>query len=160
MSILTGRVHRAGVSAGEFCGSAGEGRHYRRRLVQAILPFASGIGVDGDAAAKDQLRFTLKDGALGILRKEGSWSRDKQYGIQEQVQTDRPAGIRAAWLALARRLGDPHAAEHAMMEALGEALWEAQRFGTAPDEAKYLARVQALAGIGPGPFPGSAGPRA
>lgn len=81
-------------------------------------------------------------------------------GIQEQVQTDRPAGIRAAWLALARRLGDPHAAEHAMMEALGEALWEAQRFGTAPDEAKYLARVQALAGIGPGPFPGSAGPRA
>ena len=80
--------------------------------------------------------------------------------IQEQVQTDRPAGIRAAWLALARKLGDPHAAEHAMMEALGEALWEAQRFGTAPDEAKYLARVQALAGIGPGPFPGSAGPRA
>lgn len=58
--------------------------------------------------------------------------------IREQVATDRPAGIRAVHQRLTRRLGDPLAAEHQMMECLGIALWEAQRFGHAPDEANYL----------------------
>jgi len=41
-----------------------------------------------------------------------------------------------------RSLGSEHAAEHAMMEALGETLWEAQRAGAAPDEKGYLARLR------------------
>lgn len=67
--------------------------------------------------------------------------------IREQLSTDRPGGIRAAHQALAQKLGDPHAAEHAMQEALGQTLWEAQRSGTPPDEQAYLARVRELAGI-------------
>ena len=35
-------------------------------------------------------------------------------------------------------------AEHRMMEALGETLWEAQRNGRAPDERAYLERLQRL----------------
>lgn len=34
------------------------------------------ITVEGNDAAKDQLRFTLKDGALGILRKDRLFSKD------------------------------------------------------------------------------------
>jgi hypothetical protein len=64
--------------------------------------------------------------------------------IREQVATDRPAGIAAAHAALARRLGSVHAAEHAMLEKLGEALWQAQRAGRAPDEQAYLAAIQGL----------------
>lgn len=65
--------------------------------------------------------------------------------IQEQLGTQRPPGINAAYAALCRRLGDVHEAEHRMMEALGETLWEAQRNNTLPDEARYLDRLQRLA---------------
>jgi hypothetical protein len=65
--------------------------------------------------------------------------------IREQVGTDRPAGIAAVHAALAARLGSVHDAEHAMLEKLAEALWEAQRFGRAPDERAYLEALCALA---------------
>jgi hypothetical protein len=64
--------------------------------------------------------------------------------IREQVSTDRPPGIAAVHRELSRRLGDAHAAEHAMIEPLAEALWEAQRSGRAPDECAYLERLQRL----------------
>jgi len=65
--------------------------------------------------------------------------------LREQRGTDRPAGIAAALAALERRLGDAHAAEHAAMECLGRTLWQAQRSGAPPDEAGFLACVEALA---------------
>jgi hypothetical protein len=65
--------------------------------------------------------------------------------IREQVATDRPAGIAQVHRALAIRLGDIHAAEHAMIERLGEALWQAQRSGLPPNEARYLESLQQLA---------------
>jgi hypothetical protein len=41
-------------------------------------------------------------------------------------------------------MGDPHAAEHAMLEPLAETLWEAQRSGGMPDEMAYLEKLRAL----------------
>src|SRR5215472_11287496 len=64
--------------------------------------------------------------------------------IREQVATDRPAGIARAHRALSTRLGDAHAAEHAMLGVLGETLWEAQARGTNPDEGAYLERIERL----------------
>jgi hypothetical protein len=64
--------------------------------------------------------------------------------LREQVATDRPPGIAQVHQGLSRRLSDPHAAEHAMLEVLAETLWEAQRFGRAPDEQRYLERLRAL----------------
>ena len=66
--------------------------------------------------------------------------------VEEQLSTDRPAGIRRAHAKLVRRLGDSHDADHALMECLGTALWEAQRAGQPPDEAAYLACLERLAG--------------
>ncbi|MGF1644447.1 MAG: DUF1841 family protein [Thiotrichales bacterium] len=63
--------------------------------------------------------------------------------IQEQLMTDRPVGIQAQWSRLAQRHG-AHEAEHAMLECLGQSLWEAQRSGTAPDEQRYLESVRML----------------
>ena len=65
-------------------------------------------------------------------------------GIREQVATNRPAGISAIHKAVSARLGDIHAAEHAMIECLAETLWEAQSSNQPPDEAKYLERLQKL----------------
>src|ERR1700742_3584145 len=58
--------------------------------------------------------------------------------IREQVATNRPAGIAEIHEKLSKRLGGAHAAEHAMLEPLGEALWDAQRQGRMPDEQVYL----------------------
>lgn len=65
--------------------------------------------------------------------------------LREQVQTNRPKGIRAVYQELLRACGDPLEAEHLMMDSLAESLWEAQRDGTAPDERVYLKRLRKLA---------------
>jgi hypothetical protein len=64
--------------------------------------------------------------------------------IREQAGTDRPAGFTEAYRNVVRRLG-AHEAEHAIMECLGTALWEAQRGGRMPDEQSYLECVRRLA---------------
>lgn len=58
-------------------------------------------------------------------------------GLREQVATDRPKGIRRLHERLSARRGNAHEAEHAMMECLGMALWEAQRTGRFQDEDAY-----------------------
>ena len=58
--------------------------------------------------------------------------------LQEQVSADRPAGVRAVYQALLRRLQDPHEAQHRMMECLIESLWQAMQQSRPPDETGYL----------------------
>jgi hypothetical protein len=65
-------------------------------------------------------------------------------GIREQIATNRPQGIAQIFNNLARQLGDPHAAEHQMIDCLAETLWEAQSRTTAPDEQQYLERLRRL----------------
>lgn len=63
--------------------------------------------------------------------------------LREQAGTDRPQGIRAIYEALAAARGK-HDAEHAMMECLGQALWNAQRDNQPPDEQSYLECLKKL----------------
>ncbi len=65
--------------------------------------------------------------------------------LREQVSTDRPTGIAGIHRDLTRKRGDPHAAEHQMLEALAETLWEAQAANAMPDEARYVERLRQLA---------------
>jgi len=65
--------------------------------------------------------------------------------IREQLGSDRPEGFRDVYRQIGRRVGDIHTAEHAIMECLGQTLWEAQRGGVAPDERAYLERLRRLA---------------
>ena len=65
-------------------------------------------------------------------------------GIREQVATDRPPGVAGIFAGLAKRIGDPHTAEHGMIDCLAETLWEAQSAGRPPDEAAYLERLRKL----------------
>jgi len=64
--------------------------------------------------------------------------------LVEQISTDRPAGIRECHQKLTTSLASPHEAEHRMMDCLSEAIWQAQRNNTMPDEAAYLACLQNL----------------
>lgn len=58
--------------------------------------------------------------------------------VAEQLSIEQPPGIRAEYERLASSAGDAHAALHAMLECLGETLWQAQRLNTAPDATVYL----------------------
>ena len=58
--------------------------------------------------------------------------------VRDQLSVDRPPGVCELHRLLQVRCGGPHGAEHALMEALGETLWQAQRDGQIPDESRYL----------------------
>ena len=59
--------------------------------------------------------------------------------VAEQLAIDQPPGIRAEYDRIRITRGGDHPALHAVLECLGEVLWTAQRHGTAPDAALYLA---------------------
>ena len=62
----------------------------------------------------------------------------------EQISTNRPDGIRNCHQKLTQSLGSPHEAEHRMMDCLAEAIWQAQRNNTMPDEASYMICLRIL----------------
>jgi hypothetical protein len=62
--------------------------------------------------------------------------------ITEQCSIDQPRGIRQAVELLVARKGDLHEAHHAVMDALGEMLHNAQRDDRAPDGQAYVEAVQ------------------
>lgn len=91
-----------------------------------------------DPGAAD-LDFTVEQGRTNPFLHLGL-----HLGIREQLATRRPAGIEQVHARLAQKFGDAHEAEHHMIEALAETLWEAQRAGRAPDEAAYLEKLRRL----------------
>jgi hypothetical protein len=66
--------------------------------------------------------------------------------IEEQLSIDQPPGIALAYRKLAATLGDEHHAKHALLECLGETVWNAQRAGAALDGAAYLRCVSERVG--------------
>ena len=69
--------------------------------------------------------------------------------LQEQVAIDQPPGIRSIHHQLCARYHDDWVrAEHDMMEALAETLWEAQRYGRGLDVNAYITRLRKLVGLG------------
>ena len=83
--------------------------------------------------------YTVEDGQANPFLHMGL-----HLGLREQVSTDRPSGIAAVFRELGGLHGDPHEAEHRMIEILAETLWEAQRNNVPADEVRYLERLRRL----------------
>jgi hypothetical protein len=64
--------------------------------------------------------------------------------VAEQISIDQPPGVRAAWQKLAARL-DPHAAEHVILECLGETIFRAQQVGGGMDAVAYVESIERAA---------------
>jgi hypothetical protein len=95
-------------------------------------PEYHGIVSDTDAAAA--FEPSISSGAENPFLHMGL-----HLAVRDQVSIDRPPGVRELHRLLQARHGDLHRAEHALTEALGETLWQAQRTGRPPDEGYYLA---------------------
>ena len=93
--------------------------------------------LDDAPEARDQ-EFTPEQGQTNPFLHMGM-----HIALREQASSDRPAGIQAIHQRLMRQRGE-HEAEHAMMECLGAALWQAQRDAREPDEAAYLECLRRL----------------
>jgi hypothetical protein len=91
----------------------------------------------GDAGAVASFEPALPGGSENPFLHMGL-----HLAVREQISIDRPPGVRDLLHRLQARQGDPHGAEHALMEALAETLWQAQSAGMPPDEGQYLARVR------------------
>lgn len=86
-----------------------------------------------------QQEFTPEDGEMNPFL-----HLSLHLAIFEQISIDQPFGIRAAFEKLRQRL-DTHAAEHIILECLGETIWQAQRQGGAMDAAQYIESVKRAA---------------
>lgn len=58
--------------------------------------------------------------------------------VAEQIGIDQPIGIASRYRALTAHTGSEHDGLHAVLECLGETIWQAQRTGSAPDGKAYL----------------------
>ncbi|MGI9332885.1 MAG: DUF1841 family protein [Gammaproteobacteria bacterium] len=121
----------------------------KRRAAENLEPLERQIA--DIVAMHTEYHSLLEDGA--VLQREflpdgGAVNPFLHLGLHvalhEQVATDRPAGVRELYAAIARRHGDVHGAEHAMMDCLSAALFAAQSCGQPPDETAYLAALRAL----------------
>lgn len=61
--------------------------------------------------------------------------------IQEQIQLNRPAGVRQVYQTLLTKYLDANYVEHYMMECMARIMYKAQQDGVMPDEAEYLKQL-------------------
>jgi hypothetical protein len=122
---------------------------WRKRLAQTPLTPLEAMISDVIGAHPEYQALVSDAGAAMAFESSVSGDAENPFlhmglhlAVRDQVSIDRPPGVRELHRALQTRYGDLHRAEHALMEALGETLWRAQREGRPPDENHYLARVR------------------
>jgi Domain of unknown function (DUF1841) len=115
---------------------------WRKHLAGAPLVPLEAMIVEVIGAHPEYQRSVNDDAAITFEPHTGGENPFLHMGlhlaVREQLSIDRPPGIRDLHRQLHARHGDLHRADHVLMEALGEILWQAQRSGRAPDEADYL----------------------
>lgn len=118
-----------------------------RKHLQRMPLSAQEAGIADVIVLHPEYHALLADPEAALAYEPGRDAGDKNpflhmglhLAIRDQVAIDRPPGIRALHQQLAVRHGGVHDAEHVLMEALAEVLWQAQRDGKAPDEQRYMA---------------------
>ncbi|MBS1159984.1 MAG: hypothetical protein H6R15_2403 [Proteobacteria bacterium] len=125
-------------------------KKYRERL-----PLVGAEVAAADIAARHPEYHVWLDDGEAALNKE--WPPEDgqmnpflhlslHLAIHEQVSIDQPPGIRAAFSSLCTRL-EAHAAEHILLECLGETIWRAQREGGGMDAPAYVDAVRRKASL-------------
>jgi hypothetical protein len=123
-------------------------RKHRERL-----PLVGAEVAAADLAARHPEYHPLLDDAEDALTQE--WTPEGgqmnpflhlslHLAIHEQLSIDQPPGIRAAFETLRAKM-ELHAAEHVLLECLGETIWRAQREGQPMDAMAYVEQIRRAA---------------
>jgi hypothetical protein len=94
-----------------------------------------------DGETTKQAEFTAEQGQTNPFLHMGM-----HIALREQAHSNRPVGVQALYQKLVAAKGR-HDAEHAMMDCLGQALWQAQRDGAEPDQDNYLECLRKLGNL-------------
>ena len=114
------------------------------------LPLVGAEVTAADIAARHPEYHALLSDREGALEKEWTPEGGKMnpflhlslhLAIHEQVSVDQPPGIRAAFETLRIKM-DTHAAEHVLLECLGEIIFAAQKTGTQMDAVAYVEKIR------------------
>ncbi|MDD2743692.1 MAG: DUF1841 family protein [Rhodocyclaceae bacterium] len=114
------------------------------------LPLVGAEVAAADIAARHPEYQALLTDSTGALEKE--WTPEGgqmnpflhlslHLAIHEQVSVDQPAGIRAAFETLRAKM-DAHAAEHILLECLGEIIFAAQKTAQPMDAVAYVDKIR------------------
>lgn len=114
------------------------------------LPLVGAEVTAADIAARHPEYHPLLIDSAGALEKE--WTPEGgqmnpflhlslHLAIHEQVSVDQPPGIRAAFANLRNKM-EAHAAEHVLLECLGEIIWRAQSEGKPMDAIAYVDKIR------------------
>jgi len=114
--------------------------------IQTLICEVIGLHPEYHGLLEDAGKAEAYDPPAGEAARNPFLHMGLHLAIREQISVDRPPGIRRLSRELEAKFG-AHDWEHAMMQALGEQLWESQRTGAAPDEQQYLARARQLLNV-------------
>ena len=64
--------------------------------------------------------------------------------LNEQIQTDRPKGIKALYQQIIMISPDEHHAQHLIMEVMAELIWSAQQKNQLGNDEEYLEQIRSL----------------
>jgi hypothetical protein len=107
--------------------------------LEAMIAGVIGLHPEYQSLVRDPAKALAHEPAAAPALENPFLHMGLHMAVREQIAIDRPPGVRALRAQLAVRFGETHHAEHLLMEALAETLWEAQRSGRPPDEGRYLA---------------------
>jgi hypothetical protein len=107
--------------------------------LEAMIAGVIGLHPEYQSLVRDPAKALAHEPAGALALENPFLHMGLHMAVREQISIDRPPGVRALRSQLAVRFGETHHAEHLLMEALAETLWEAQRNGRPPDEVRYLA---------------------
>ena len=129
----------------------------RRFLTEAWRKYRAGEPLSGLEQTAAQLISMHPEYHAVIEAPEGHLERDYRpeqgdvnpflhlslhLAVAEQLAIDQPRGIVAHYERLRASRGNAHDALHAVLECLGEVVWQAQRTGAGPDGSLYLACLE------------------
>lgn len=101
------------------------------------------IRIDGDPEAASAMRFTLKDGKLGILRKDGNWGRDKAVSVNVTLPALSEIAAMGSGSVSADRIGGKASVSIGGSGSVETAVVEANRWNSAsPVRAAIAAQAR------------------
>jgi hypothetical protein len=106
--------------------------------LEALITEVIALHPEYHSVVADPADALRHESALADPRENPFLHMGLHIAVREQVAIDRPPGIRELHHTLTGHLSDAHRADHALMEALAETLWEAQRSARPPDQGRYL----------------------
>jgi hypothetical protein len=127
-------------------------KHQRHGVLTPLETIAAGIVLEhpeyhallANAETAQAREFPPEDGQTNPFL-----HMSLHLAIEEQLSIDQPPGIRTAFEALCRRIGDHHKAMHEVLECLGTTMFYALRDNGSPDGVAYLDAIRRRAGLPP-----------